>query len=168
MQSLKSELQSIKADNLGDRKTKHELNVVLLHSLYGIKQNPTHTSSNVLRRNYKNKIYREEEESQSSSSHKTGKRGSYNTSTTASSSPPRYRKNSKHSHSSKLKGEFKNIKASFFEGDLDSRENAEEWLLGISKYFHVYAHPSELKARLARYNLNGKAARWWGDLKLAK
>ena len=55
MQSLKSELQSIKEDNLKDRKTQHELNVVLLQNLTEIKQNPAHTLSNVARRTYNKK-----------------------------------------------------------------------------------------------------------------
>ena len=55
MQTLKSELQSIKEDNLKDRKTQHELNVVLLQNLTEIKQNPAHTLSNVVRRTYNKK-----------------------------------------------------------------------------------------------------------------
>ena len=110
---------------------------------------------------------KEEEKYKSSSSHKPGKRGNYNTNTIASSSPPRYRKKSKHSHSSKLKGELKKNNAPFFEGDIDW-EKSEEWLLGMSKYFHVDDHPSKLKVSLAIYNMNGKLAWWCRDLKLTK
>ena len=44
----------------------------------------------------------------------------------------------------------------------------EEWLLGMSKYFRVHNYSSEMKARLAIYNLNGKVARWWRELKHTK
>ena len=40
--------------------------------------------------------------------------------------------------------------------------------VGMSKYFQVHSYSSEMKARLAIYNLNGKAARWWRDLKHTK
>ena len=119
MQSMKFELHSIKEDNLKDMQAQHKLNVVLSQNLTKIKQNPTHTSSNVVGGDYKNEGDKEEERSISYTSHKLGKRGSYSTSTTTSSSPPRYRKKSKHSHSSKLKGELKKNNAPFFEGDID-------------------------------------------------
>ena len=38
----------------------------------------------------------------------------------------------------------------------------------MSKYFRVHNYLSETKARLAIYNLNGKAVRWWRDLKHTK
>ena len=51
---------------------------------------------------------------------------------------------------------------------MNTGEKAEEWLLGMRKYFQVHKYSSEMKARLAIYNLNGKAARWWRDLKHTK
>ena len=47
-------------------------------------------------------------------------------------------------------------------------EKAEEWLLGMSKYFQVHYYSSVIQARLSIYNLNGKATRWWRDLKHTK
>ena len=38
----------------------------------------------------------------------------------------------------------------------------------MSKYFHVHNYSSVMHARLSIYNLNGKAARWWRDLKHTK
>ena len=38
----------------------------------------------------------------------------------------------------------------------------------MSKYFQVHSYSSEMKARLAIYNLNGKATRWWRDLRQTK
>ena len=37
-------------------------------------------------------------------------------------------------------------------------EKAKQWLLGVSKYFRVHNYSSEMKARLAIYNLNGKSS----------
>ena len=48
------------------------------------------------------------------------------------------------------------------------REKPEEWILGMSKYLRVHNYSSEMKSRLAIYNLNGKEARWWRDLKHTK
>ena len=47
-------------------------------------------------------------------------------------------------------------------------EKGEEWLLGMSKYFQVHNDSSVMQARLFVYNLNGKAVRWWWDLKHTK
>ena len=47
-------------------------------------------------------------------------------------------------------------------------EKYEEWLLGFSKYFRVHNYSSEMKSLLAIYNLNGKASRWWNELKHTK
>ena len=47
-------------------------------------------------------------------------------------------------------------------------DKAEEWLLGMRKYFRVHNYSNEMKAHLAIYNLNGKEARWWRDLKHSK
>jgi len=41
-------------------------------------------------------------------------------------------------------------------------------LLGMSKYFQVHNYSSVMHARLSIYNLNGKVARWWRDLKHTK
>ena len=59
-----------------------------------------------------------------------------------------------------FEGEFRNIRAPTYEGEVNTGEKYEEWLLGMRKYFRVHKYSSEMKARLAIYNLNGKAARW--------
>ena len=38
----------------------------------------------------------------------------------------------------------------------------------MSKYFQVHNYSSEMKAWISIYNLNGKEARWWRDLKHTK
>ena len=67
-----------------------------------------------------------------------------------------------------LQGELRKIRALTYEGEVKTREKVEEWPLGMSKYFKVHNYSSEMKARLAIYNLNGKATRWWRDLKRTK
>ena len=51
---------------------------------------------------------------------------------------------------------------------MNTGEKSKEWLLGMRKYFRVHNYSSEMKAHLAIYNLNGKEARWWRDLKHTK
>ena len=38
----------------------------------------------------------------------------------------------------------------------------------MKKYFHIYNYSKQLKARMAIYNLTGKANIWWKDLKRVK
>ena len=67
-----------------------------------------------------------------------------------------------------LEGEFKKIKPAIFDGESRTREKVEAWLLDIKKYFQIYNYSSNMKVRMAIYNLKGKASIWWQDLKLAK
>ena len=38
----------------------------------------------------------------------------------------------------------------------------------MKKYFQIYNYSNQLKARMAIYNLTGKADIWWKDLKIVK
>ena len=67
-----------------------------------------------------------------------------------------------------LEGEFKKIKPSTFNGEYGIGEEDEVWLLDIKKYFQIYNYSSNMKVRMAIYNLKWKANIWWQDLKLAK
>ena len=40
---------------------------------------------------------------------------------------------------------------------LKKGEEAESWLSGMKKYFQIYNYSNQLKARMAIYNLTGKA-----------
>ena len=54
---------------------------------------------------------------------------------------------------------------------MNTGEKDEEGLLGMRKYFRIHKeniYSREMKSHLAIYNLNGKAARWWRDLKHTK
>jgi hypothetical protein len=67
-----------------------------------------------------------------------------------------------------LEGEFKKIKSSTFNGESRMGEEVEAWLVDIKKYFHIYNYSSNMKVKMAIYNLKGKASIWCQDLKLAK
>ena len=67
-----------------------------------------------------------------------------------------------------LEGEFKNIKSSTFDGESKTGEEVEVWLLDINKYFHIYNYSSNMKVKMAIYNLKGKVSIWWQDMKLTK
>ena len=64
--------------------------------------------------------------------------------------------------------EFKKIKPPTFNGETEKGEEAESWLSGMKKYFQIYNYSNQLKARMAIYNLTGKADIWWQDLKRVK
>jgi hypothetical protein len=65
-------------------------------------------------------------------------------------------------------GEFKKIKPPIFNGEIETGEEAEAWLSGMQKYFQIYNYSSELKARMAIYNLTEKEDIWWQDIKRVK
>ena len=62
-----------------------------------------------------------------------------------------------------LQGEFHKIKPPTFDGEAE--EVAKAWLININKYFQVYEYSSNLKARLAIYQLREKATLWWEEMK---
>ena len=51
---------------------------------------------------------------------------------------------------------------------MNTTKKYEEWLLDMRKYFLVHNYSSEMKFHLSIYNLNGREARWWRDLKHTK
>ena len=55
-----------------------------------------------------------------------------------------------------------------FNGETEKGEEAKSWLSRMKKYFHIYNYCNKLKARMAIYNLIGKADIWWQDLKRVK
>ena len=68
----------------------------------------------------------------------------------------------------KISGEFKKIKPPTFNGETEKGEEVESWISGMKKYFQIYNYSNQLKARMAIYNLTGKADIWWQDLKILK
>jgi hypothetical protein len=63
---------------------------------------------------------------------------------------------------------LKKAKPPSFDGEIKKGEEAKAWLLGLKKYFRVHDFSENLKARVATFNLNGKAFIWWEDLKNVK
>jgi len=55
-----------------------------------------------------------------------------------------------------------------FNGEIEKGEEAEAWLSEMKKYFQIYNYSDRLKARMAIYNLIGKADIWWQDVKRVK
>ena len=55
-----------------------------------------------------------------------------------------------------------------FDGEVKTGKEAEAWLLGIKKYFQVHDYSGNMKARVAIFNLNGRASIWWEHFKQVK
>jgi len=47
-------------------------------------------------------------------------------------------------------------KTPIFNGEIETGEEVEAWFSGMKKYFQIYNYYSELKAKMAIYNLTGK------------
>lgn len=65
-----------------------------------------------------------------------------------------------------MQGEFRKIKPPHFDGEQE--EAAEAWLINMNKYFQLYEYDHNLKARLAIFQLQGKATLWWEEVKIVK
>eukprot|EP00253_Pinus_taeda_P030099 PITA_30099 len=65
-----------------------------------------------------------------------------------------------------LQGEVRKIKPPHFDGEQE--EVAEAWLINMNKYFQLYEYDHNLKARLAIFQLQGKATLWWEEVKIVK
>ena len=55
-----------------------------------------------------------------------------------------------------------------FNGEVKSGQEAEAWLLGMKKYFQVQDYYGNMKARVAIFNLSGRASIWWEKLRKVK
>ena len=51
-----------------------------------------------------------------------------------------------------------------FNGEIEKGEEVESWLYGMKNYFQIYNYSEELKAKMAIYNLTGKAYLWCKDI----
>ena len=65
-----------------------------------------------------------------------------------------------------LQGEFRKIKPPHFDGEQE--EAAKAWIINMNKYFQLYEYDHNLKARLAIFQLQGKATLWWEEVKIVK
>ena len=80
---------------------------------------------------------------------------------------------SHHRHHPYIKGEylpkyFKKVKPSTFKGEMKKSEDVEAWLLGLKKFFQLHSYIDNMKAKIATFNLKGKADIWWEDVKNVK
>ena len=55
-----------------------------------------------------------------------------------------------------------------FNGEIKNGQEAEAWLLGMKKYFQVQYYSGNIKARVAIFNMNGRASIWWEHLRKVK
>ena len=80
------------------------------------------------------------------------------TSDSSSSSHKNERKRHYKNHS---RDEFKKARPPTFNGEIKNGQEAEAWLLGMRKYFQVQDYSGNMKARVAIFNLTGRASIWW-------
>ena len=64
--------------------------------------------------------------------------------------------------------EFKKFKPHIFDGKNKKVGEVKEWLLGLKIYFRFHNYSDNMKARVAIFNLKGKGAIWWEDLRNVK
>jgi hypothetical protein len=196
VRSLRAELQSFKADNerlIKEQEKQTEINAVLLQSLSDIQRQLQHepATSHVDRRHKKRSQSPPEIRKHDSLSDPTGRstakkvqpggRGHSSgessgkeadnsegsSSSRVGSHPHRKGKKRKRSKTHSPE-EFKKAKPPSFDGEIKKGEEVEAWLLGLKKYFRVHDYSENLKARIAIFNLNGKASIWWEDLRNVK
>ena len=74
----------------------------------------------------------------------------------------------KRHHRDRSLDEFKKAKPPTFDGEIKTRQEDEAWLLGIKKYFQVHDYSGNMKARVAIFNMNGRASIWWEHFKQVK
>ena len=55
-----------------------------------------------------------------------------------------------------------------FNGEIKNGQEAEDWLLGMRKYFQVQDYSRNMDARFSIFNLNGRASIWWEHLRQVK
>ena len=64
--------------------------------------------------------------------------------------------------------EFKKASPPTFNGETKNGQEAEAWFLGMRKYFQVQDYSENMKARVAIFNLIGRASIWWEHCRKVK
>jgi hypothetical protein len=179
VRSLMVELQSCKADNermMKEQEKQTEINAVLLQSLSDLQrqmqhepetQKHGHISGHTERSTSKKVHPRGKGQASDDSSEKEAGDSEGSSSSRTSSYSRKKQKKQKPSKGRKFE-EFRKSKPPSFDGEIKKGEEAEAWLLGLKKYFRVHDFSENMKARVATFNLNGKASIWWEDLKNVK
>ena len=82
-----------------------------------------------------------------------------------SSSPRGRRKNRYQNHS---QDEFKKAKSPTCNGEVNTSQEDEAWLLGIRKYLQDQDYSRNMKARVAIFNMTGRESIWWEHFRKVK
>ena len=64
--------------------------------------------------------------------------------------------------------EFEKARPPTFNGEIKNGQEVEAWLLGMRKYFQVQDYSGNMKARVAIFNLTGRASIWWKHFRKVK
>ena len=139
LQSLQAELKSFIEDNLNERKEHQAINEALSRNMMGGSPQGKPTQST-------NRSKREPYHEWASSPREAKKEGTPEANKGDHHSPTgddslSLRRKRKRSDDN-IQGEFRKIRAPTYEGEVNTRENDEEWLLGMSKYFQVHNYSS--------------------------
>ena len=132
MHRLQAEPKSFKEDNLNERKETQVINEALLRNMMGgsLEGKPTQSINRSKREPYHERASSPREAKKEGTTEAT--KGDHHSPSSDDSLPPQ-RKRQRSDDS--LHGEFQKIRAPTYEGEVNMGEKAEEWLLGMSKYF---------------------------------
>ena len=156
-------MESVKKENERILRAQEELNHILIERFHTEGKGKRDDSEDIsYQHNYK-KTKQIKNQSSSSSEVFADQRNSHYTSD--SSEDNHHTRKRKYKPYEKISREFKKIKPTTFNGETEKGEEAESWISGMKKYFQIYNYSNQLKARMAIYNLTGKADIWWQDLK---
>ena len=81
------------------------------------------------------------------------------------SSPSSHGNKRKRRYQNNSRDEFKKAKPPTFDGVVKYGQEVEAWILGMKKYFQVQDYYGNMKARVAIFDLNGRASIWWENLR---
>ena len=132
IQSLQANLQSFRNDNLNERKEQQAINESLLRNMMGgiPHGKPTH-STNRFKKEFYHKWASSPREEGKEHTPEPPEGDYHNPSSNDSLSPCKKEER----NDDNLQGEFIKIKSLTYAGEMNTWEKAEEWLLGMSKYF---------------------------------
>ena len=140
-------MESVKKENERILRAQEELNQILIERF--------HTEGKGKRANSKDRCYQHKykkskqikNESSSSSEVYGDQHNSHYTSD--SSEDNRHTRKMKYKSYEEISGDFKKIKPPTFNGETEKGEEAESWLSGMKKYFHVYNYSNKLKTKVS-------------------
>ena len=80
---------------------------------------------------------------------------------TGDSSSSYHRDKRKRNYRNSSWDEFKNAIPPTYNGEINTHQDDESWLLRMKKYFKVQDYLGNMKARVAIFNINGNGSIWW-------